>query len=238
MPRYEHGSWQQAYLAPVGSVLVAPAATDDRDTRAADYGTAMHAAKAGDGTEPFRTWMEPYRDRFWPPELGAHEVAMSYNCRTGEADVFDHPEQDMRDAWKESHGDDWVVGTCDWYGWMPTGEPWVDDLKTGWKTPEVMTPQMLFYALVAWKVQARAEGQDTWLTVRVSITHMPRVRKGEDPEPSRSGLWRQVTDTMLLAFEGQLKQAWVRATGLNPEPRPGAHCTYCPSALACDKANQ
>lgn len=210
-------------MAPPG-----PLVEDDRT--AADWGVAMHAAKAGDpdATEPFLTWMAEKRTELWPDRLGEHEVSVSYNCRTGEHEVF-RGSQAERDKWTASRGPDCITGSTDWWGHLPTGEPWIDDLKTGWKQPEVITPQTLLYTLV----RAREVGPE-WTTARISVTHWPRAK--EPTEPIRH--WRQVTDTVLLAFEGELRQAWVRAVGLNPEPRPGAHCLYCPSASVCPRANE
>lgn len=221
-------------MLPPGSIFTAPTVQiEDRDTFPADWGTAMHAAKAGspEATDPFLSWVEPWREKLWPARLGRHEVAVSYDCRTSAVALYEGP---AADEWKATRGPDCVTGSCDWWARLPTGEPWIDDLKTGWKEPEVLTPQTLFYIMVRMKVAAAEDGEP-WPTGRVSITHWPRAK--EPTEPSRSGLWRQVTDVALSAFEGQLKLAWVRAIGLNPEPRPGSHCLYCPSAAVCDRAN-
>lgn len=239
LPRYDRGVWSPGYMLPEGSVFVAPTVRDDRDHSAADWGTAMHAAKAlaEDATEPFLSWMEPWREKMWPSHLGQHEACVAYNCKTGEIDtLFGEADEAKRDEWKAEHGTEWVTGTTDWWGTLPSGEPWVDDLKTGWRDPVVVTPAMLFYGMVRFKYE-NARVEVPWETVRLSITHMPRPRKGEDPEPRRKPFWAQVTDTMLLAFEGELKNAWVRATGLKPEARPGDWCQYCPSATVCDRAN-
>lgn len=218
-------------MAPTPLVTVEP-----RDSFPAEWGTAMHAAKAGapDATEPFLTWVEPHRERLWPERLGEHEVAVSYDCKTGEVQVFRSSSEADRTAWKNAQGPDTVTGTVDWWARLPSGEPWVDDLKTGWQTPPVVTPQMLFYAMTRLKVENR-DNPNPWTSVRISVTHWPRAK--EPTEPMRSGLWYQVSDTALLAFEGELKMAWTRAVGLNPEPRPGSHCLYCPSATVCDRAN-
>lgn len=243
LPRLDRGVWSPAYLAKPDTPFVAPVVeVEERSTTAADWGTAMHAAKAmaPDASEPFLSWIEPHRERLWPAHLGQHEVAVSYDVRTRKVLTFFSAVRSEREDWKAAQGPDCVVGECDWWASLPTGEPWTDDLKTGWQTPTVVTPQTMFYTMTRSAVvnQALLEaGRDIWTTARISITHMPRARKGEDPEPRRDGLWYQVTDTALLAFEGEIKQAWVRATGLNPEPRPGDHCLYCPSASVCDRAN-
>lgn len=65
-----------------------------------------------------------------------------------------------------------MVGTADWLGQL-NGLAWVDDLKTGWQTPEVVTPQMLFYAL-CWREQAthtEYRGE-----VVLSISHWPKMK--------------------------------------------------------------
>ena len=234
LPRLDRGKWEPGYLTQ--GLFVAPVvAVEERDSFAADWGTAMHAAKANssEAQDPFLTWVDPHREILWPTRLGLHEVAVSYDCRTGEVTTFQGT-KDETDKWKTSRGPDSVTGSCDWWARLPTGEPWIDDLKTGWKEPLVVTPQTLFYLMCRMK-EANRGTEDPWTTGRVSITHWPRAK--EPTEPTRSGLWRQVTDTALLAFEGELKTAWVRAAGSNPEPRPGAHCLYCPSASVCDRAN-
>lgn len=200
---------------------------------AADWGTAMHLAKADPTTasDPWLTMMDPHRDLLWPARLGVHEQAVAYDCRarTVEIGPANLPTEQM-DAWKNSRGPDTITGTCDWWASLPTGEPWVDDLKTGWKTPDVLTPQMLFYSL------CRALSQPAWdaRTVRVSITHYPRAAA----EPTREGLWRQVGPVQLDAFQDDLHHAWVRATGFNTGAKPGPWCRYCPSAQVCDRANE
>lgn len=197
--------------------------------QAADHGTAMHDAKAGTGRDPFAAVMEPWREQMWPARLGVHEQAVSYDCRTGLVEIgpINLPREEM-DAWKNARGDDCVVGTCDWWGNLPTGEPWVDDLKTGWRTPEVVTPQTLFYLLCKCKV-------DGWEMPfgRVSITHWPKAADA----PTREGLWRQVSQPALDAFEEDLILAWKRAVVIpNPSARSGPWCGYCKSAPGCTAA--
>jgi hypothetical protein len=106
----------------------------------------------------------------------------------------------------------------------------VDDLKTGWALPEVVTPQTLFYLMCKCKVDGANVG-------RVSITHWPRAAD----EPTRDGLWRQVTAIALDGFEDDLQRAWLAATGPvmlggEAEAKPGPWCRYCPSSSVCPKA--
>ncbi len=245
LPRLDRGVWAPGYLA-TGTFVAPDVVVAERDTSAADWGTAMHAAKAlaPDASEPFLSWMGPHRDRLYPPHLGQHEVSVSYDCRTQKVLTFFSASKSEHDAWKESQGPDCVTGTADWWGELPSGEPWVDDLKTGWQRPPVVTPQTMFYLMTRMAVanQPLLETPDQMHTTgRISITWMPKGSKDENgqynPEPTREGLWYSVTDTALLAFEGELRQAWVRAVGFNPEARPGAHCHYCPSVAVCDRAN-
>jgi hypothetical protein len=188
----------------------------------------MHLAKANDpaATDPWLSTVEPWRERLWPSRLGVHEQLLAYNCRIGEVVLGpSNPTPEEAAAWKEQWDSDWVVGTCDWWATLPTGEGWVDDLKTGWRTPEVVTPQTLFYSMC----RAKVLGQRS---ARVSITHWPRGTE----EPSREGLWRQVGPLALDGFEDELRGAWRRAVGPDPAPRPGPYCAYCPSAGVCDRA--
>lgn len=221
LPRAERGQWHSGYLvtAPLvrtGALLVTP----DDDSVMADWGTAMHLAKEDlkSSADPWRSWMEPHRETLWPTHLGQHEVPWSYDCRTGRIEMW-HTGQGDADEWKKSRGATCVTGTTDWLGALPAGEPWVDDLKTGWPVPALTTPQMLMYALMAAR---RAESQ----TVRISVTHW---RRGWE-EPERR--WQQVGPATLEAFEDEVRVAWRRAAS-GPEARPGLHCRYCPSSTVC-----
>jgi hypothetical protein len=156
-----------------------------------------------------------------------HEQCVSYDCRTRAIEVgpANGPVEEAN-AWKESRGPDCITGTCDWWAVLPSGIPWIDDLKTGWRVPEVVTPQTLFYLLLRCRLAKANEGY-------ISITHWPRKSEA----PTREGLWRHVTYVALDAFEDELVGAWVKATR-GPEARPGPACVYCPSAGACDRAYQ
>lgn len=240
LPMVDRGVWRPGYLSK-GAELFSPLPEPDlRDDSAAQWGTEMHAAKAGEPTaqDPWLVWMNPHRERLWPRRLGEHEVSVSYDCRTKSVELFRSASEDERTRWKMSRGPDCVVGTPDWWAVLPTGEPWVDDLKTGWRQPDVVTPQMLF-ALMARMKEPDVAG---WNTGRVSITWCPRaqVPEGEEPPPpTREGLWRQLSKAVVDAFEEELHWAWVRACVTpNPIARPGGHCLYCPSLQVCDKANQ
>lgn len=190
----------------------------------------MHAAKAGVGEDPLQAAVDPWRERLWPSRLGVHEQAVSYDCRTGAVELgpTNLPTEEM-DAWKSSRGADCVVGTCDWWAHLPSGEPWIDDLKTGWRTPEVVTPQTLFYLLVKCRAEGKTRGGS------ISITHWPK----KADEPTRDGLWRQVSGLAVDSFEDDLRAAWKRAVVVpNPSARPGPWCQYCPSWGACDRAKE
>lgn len=234
LPRADRGTWKQGYLV-IGELSGPPAPIEERDTSAADWGTAMHAAKASleSASDPWLTMWEPWREKLYPQRLGRHEVAISYDCSTRAIEVYQGVPGEAMDAWKETRGRDCVSGQMDWLGALPTDEPWVDDLKTGWKTPEVITAQTSFYALVAARL-AKAD------SCRVSITHWPK----KADEPTREGLWRQLTMLHLDAFEEQLHRAWLGAIGLSKadpdwrgQARPGPHCKYCPSVSVCPRAN-
>lgn len=220
LPRAERGAWHPGYL--VATALVRqPGPPPEDDSFLAEWGTQMHLAKEDPlrSSDPWRSWVEPVRDTLWPAQLGQHELPWAFCCRTGLIEVW-RPEDGDKDLWKLSRGPTTVTGTTDWWGHLPAGEPWVDDLKTGWPVPALTTPQMLMYALVAARVAKSP-------TVRISITHW---RRGWE-EPERR--WQQVGPATLEAFEDDVRAAWRRATGPNPEPRPGIHCRYCPSAAVC-----
>lgn len=244
LPQLDRGVWRPGYLIPAGHSFVPPVTPiEEKDSSAADWGTAMHAAKAGapDAQDPWLVWMAPRRDKLWPNHLGEHEVAVSYNCRTRSVQLFRAPTEEARTDWKMAQDQDCVVGTADWWGALPTGEPWIDDLKTGWAPPDVVSNPMLFYMMCRMK----QEDAIPWDRGRMSITWWPRRAAKEDEdgnldigEPSRDGLWKQVTRMVLDTFEEELHRAWVRAVGLNPAPRPGGHCLWCPSASVCDRANE
>lgn len=220
LTRADRGEWQPGYL--VLNDWVAPAEPPPMDDSfLAAWGTNMHLAKEGSplASDPWVSWMEPHRDTLWPATLGTHEVPFALCCRTGAIQLWTPADGDP-DVWKRSRGSSFITGTTDWWGKLPGGEPWVDDLKTGWNAPAVTCPQMLLYALVA----ARSTGSQT---CRVSITHW---RRGTET-PERK--WQQVGPATLEAFEDELRAAYCRATGPNPAPRAGLHCRYCPSSSVC-----
>jgi hypothetical protein len=229
LPRHDRGEWSPGYLTPDADVsgLEIP---EMRDTSAADWGTAMHEAKAlsPDAQDPWLTLVEPWRDIMWPAHLGEHEVAVSYDAETGKVLTFRSAAKSERDAWKAAQPDSTVVGECDWFGQLPSGMPWVCDLKTGWRTPPVITNQTMFYLLARMKLSPEAHiGQ-------ISICHWPK----RAAEPTRDGLWRKVSATALSAFEGQIQQAWRNVQSPRHSARPGAHCLYCPSASVCPRGNE
>lgn len=234
---YDRGKWQPSYLSN-GTFVNPNVSVPDKDNSPAEWGTAMHDAKANNSAaqDPWLLWMNPHREALWPSRLGQHEVTVSYNCKTKILELFHSEIEDERTAWKLARSVDCVVGSCDWWATLPNGEPWVDDLKTGWQKPDVTTPQTLFYLMCRMKAQDALP----WDTGRVSITWCPRKTVKEDeeiPVPTREGLWRQITRVELDAFEDELHWAWVRVMGFNPEAKPGFHCKYCPSMAVCDKVD-
>jgi hypothetical protein len=172
------------------------------------------------------------REKLWPNRLGLHEVGVSFNCDTRVVDVCVGPADDV-DRWKAASAPACVVGTVDWWAELPTGEPWIDDLKTGKWEPEVVTEQTKFYLLC----RARGAQFRGWETGRVSITWIPRPEEApeeiESLEPER--FWKQVSRFTLDEFEAEVIAAWHRACAEEPEPVPGIQCEYCPSALVCTK---
>jgi PD-(D/E)XK nuclease superfamily len=239
LPQYDRGAWRPGLLQ-----IVTPAQLAERQQTQlekdkqtvwggqADWGTVMHAAKAGLEVDPFFVdLMAPHRERLWPARLGLHEVGVAFNCETravdicvGQADAVDH--------WKKASAPETVVGTVDWWAELPTGEPWIDDLKTGKWEPETLTEQTKFYLL------CRSKGAQfkSWRTGRVSITWIPREenpRSVTELEPDRS--WKQVSRFILDEFEEEVVAAWKRAKEEEPRAIPGVQCEYCPSALVCTR---
>lgn len=224
-PRAERGAWRPGYLA-TEPLLQSPAPAPDDDSPLAQWGTQMHLAKENHPTanDLWLTTVDPHRERMWPAALGTHEVPVAFDCRTRKVEVGRaQDDREAQDRWKASRGVNCVTGTMDWWGHLPAGEPWVDDLKTGWAPPQVLSPQMLFYALVA----ARHEGADQ---VRVSVTHWRR----DWSEPERR--WQIAGPVLLQQFEDELIAAWQRAIN-RTGPRTGSWCRYCPSLAVCPAGN-
>lgn len=193
-----------------------PALLELKDKRAATLGRLRHAEKESGHLAPeMYTGMDP---------LGEHELSFSYCCLTGTVRVYRHANEHARNLWKAMQCEHAVTGTADWCG--DTGKLlWVDDLKTGWRTPEVLTPQLLFYAM-CWSDYRNVAGP-----VQLSITHQPRG-KGV---PTRDGLWRKATALMIETFRADLTAAWKVATMIR-RPRAGEWCQWCPSTAWCTAA--
>lgn len=211
-------------LNPVGLIL-----PPEPDSYTGPWGTEIHAVKAG-GPDPLG-WGGPHVDHLWPPHLGEHEVSFAYDCATRTVEVFRHPDEDERTKWKLSRGPNTVVGTADWWGRLPSGVPWVDDLKTGWRRPERRTAQLAMYLLARFALPDAAQWDHGW----TSATWWPRAK--EPTVPDRDGLWLRYSRVELELFADEVDAAWRRAVGPDPQPRPGAHCLYCPSATVCTRAN-
>lgn len=222
LPRADRGKWSLGFLAGDEQLqqLVQLSPPED-DSVMAQWGTEMHLAKEGspNASDPWESWVAPERERLWPSGLGVHELTWAYDCRTQLVTVYAGP-REQADEWKSGRGPDEVTGTTDWHATLPGGEPWVDDLKTGWMKPAVTAPQMMMYALVAWILQGRRG------TVRLSITHW---RRGWE-YPDRA--WQQVGPVTLESFEDEVRAAWRRALR-HDGPVQGPWCKYCPSAPVC-----
>lgn len=228
LPRAERGKWHYGYLvSPDALVRPVPDHIRDPDDDAflAQWGTEMHLAKEGhpNAGDPWLDWVEPHRERLWPSGLGVHEQTWAYDCLTGIVTLHRKGIDGDPDEWKRARGPSCVTGTSDWDATLPGGEPWVDDLKTGWPKPHVTTPQMLMYGLVA------ARRHDHSGTIRLSITHW---RRGWD-YPER--YWQQVGPVTLDAFQEELHEAYARAVK-NKDPKAGPWCRYCPSQAVCPTA--
>lgn len=226
LPRWDRATWMPPYLG------LLPLPTTDgpaKDSFAADWGTELHAAKAGQGIDPWAEAVEPVREIWWPSKLGVHEQAYAYNCKTGlvEKGPTNLPTPEM-DAWKNSRAVECVTGTADWDATLPSCEPWIDDLKSGWQKPPVRTYAMLFYSLCRNTI-------DKYDTCRLSITHAARAKVIDPDKWVR--YWLQVSNTSLILFQDELERAWRKARPRTlivvPEPVAGEHCKWCPSASIC-----
>lgn len=233
LPRDEKGEWVPGYLVDPRNADVPDSEEypNAGDSIFAEWGTQMHLAKENSpfASDPWLSYVNPHRDRLWPSHLGRHEIPVSYNCKTGK--VLEGP-HDGADSWKGRRGSDEITGTADWIGHIPTGDIWVDDLKTGHAIPDPSSVQLKFYALCFVKL-ANQEGLidlNKRRTVRVSATHWMR----QDDEPTR--YWSQLTWLDLEEYEESLQRAW-RITRKQPIAIPGTHCLYCPSLEICEAIN-
>jgi PD-(D/E)XK nuclease superfamily len=218
LARADRGAWTPGYLTLDTALPATPPPADD--SFLAEWGTNMHVAKEGraDAADPWLSWMDPVRETLWPSGLGKHEVPFGLCCATGIVLLWGPGDGD-KDLWKRRLPPSYISGEADWLGNLPGGEPWVDDLKTGWYAPACTHPQLMLYALVAQKLSG-------YPTVRISVTHW---RRGwETPERK----WQQVGPLTLESFEDELRAAYRRATA-GPDARPGPWCRYCPSAPVC-----
>jgi hypothetical protein len=227
-PRADRGVWSPGYLVTELPLPADLPPVPKQDMRYADWGTAMHEAKAGGDAEPFASYLAPYREQMWPAKLGRHEVCVAWDCRRHEVILgpANLPKAEQ-DAWKAAKSEDHVVGVSDWLGELPAGDAWIDDLKTGWSRPDPAAVANLFY-LFCW---ARARQQDLGWS---SMTWWPRGTE----HPTREGLWRKVTSVAFEALEDAMNDAWLSATRGHHDPRPGMHCGYCPSAAVCPRAHE
>lgn len=246
LPQYDRGAWRPGLLQ-----IVTPAQLEARVQTSvetgkqtvwgtqADWGTNMHAAKAGlPVADPlYAELLAPHREKLWPARLGIHEVGVSFDCETRAVDICVGPSSDV-DFWKASRVASSVVGSVDWWGELPTGEPWIDDLKTGKWEPDIHTEQTAFYLLCRWKGPKFSK----WDTARLSVAWIPREENPhevtelvEPPGWPNFRRWKQLGRFALEEFEEEIVAAWHRAKEAEPAMVPGIACEYCPSALVCPR---
>lgn len=236
LPRDEDGQWNPGYLQNPDE-FITPFEDNQESSIFAEWGTKMHLAKENPSLaeQPFIGHVEPHRERLWPTALGRHEIPIKYNCRTKQ--VIECPESILRnggkDAWKRLSGPDDITGTADWVGTIPTGDLWIDDLKTGHATPDPLSDQLLFYALSFFKLDIQ-KGIRTLTDTKIVRTSATHWRRDKD-EPVR--YWAQVTWLQLEEFEERIQLAWRHATGKEPAAKPGIWCNYCPSLVVCSAIN-
>lgn len=239
LPQYDRGQWRPGFLQVVSPAQLVERAQTVLEKEKwttwgtqADWGTAMHEAKAGPWRDTVHhRLMAAHREALWPARLGLHEVGVSFNCETRAVDLCVGPATDV-DAWKKAQPDACVVGTVDWWAELPTGEPWIDDLKTSKWEPDTVTEQTTFYLM------CRAKGAQfkNWDTARMSVTHIPREERPDEVEelfPVRR--WKQLSRFHLDEFEEEVVAAYHRAREDEPRAVPGIQCEYCPSALVCTR---
>lgn len=206
--------------------LVMPDALVVRSKAAAERGRQRHAEKESGAFFP-----EGYSGLV---AHGWHELSFSYCCLTGKVRVYQHPNEHARSMWKAMQCEHAVTGTADWCAILKDGMPWVDDLKTGWMTPEVLTAQLLFYSMCLSDLVREGHplvSMGVPGAVAVSITHQPSG-KGQ---PTREGLWRRASLLMIEDFRQRLTDGW-RMTKLMDLTTAGPHCQWCPSMAWCDSA--
>lgn len=229
-PRDENGEWVKGYLQSEKDFVV-PFEDNVEDNIFAEWGNEMHKAKesAEDASPIFLSRVSPHRDRLWPASLGVHEITVKYNCKTGIA-TQGPSDRAKAGAWKKFAGPDEITGTADWSGNLPKGDLWIDDLKTGYKTPDPCSNQLKFYALCIFKIKGLAK--TPLATVRLSATHWRR----DWDEPRR--YWTQITWPQLEEFETRLRDSWRTTIGHKGKtPVQGLHCNYCPSLMVCSAVN-
>jgi len=238
LPRDERQEWVPGYLENPNGAMVPDSDMypNQGDSVFAEWGTQMHLAKENSpfASDPWLGYVNPERSRLWPSLLGRHEIPYAYNCRTGR--VLQGP-SDGADSWKGRQGPDYITGTTDWVGNVPSGKDkagdyWIDDLKTGHATPDPLSDQFKFYALCAlrWANQEGLIDLNPRRTCRTSATHWPRSAD----KPTR--YWSQITWAELEEFEDEIKRAWRNALR-GPEAVPGTHCLYCSSMDVCEAIN-
>jgi hypothetical protein len=241
LPRDEKGEWVPGYLVDPRDAEIPDSDEypNQGDSIFAEHGTQMHLAKENSpfASDPWLAEMNPFRERLWPSTLGRHEIPVSYNCRTRKVAEGPH---DGADSWKGRQGPDCVTGTTDWVGSIPSGDLWIDDLKTGHAIPDPLSVQFKFYAMCFLKLRHQLgdiKDLNPRRIVRTSATHWPRGeyydKVSNDPF---TRYWAQLTWLDLEEFEEDLCRAW-RITRKIRVPIPGTHCTYCPSLEVCEAIN-
>jgi hypothetical protein len=166
------------------------------------------------------------RARYWPSAAGHHEMVLWYDPRTGDAGA--QPVGKGRDRFK---GIPWSAALMIADFVVLTGDPWLDDTKTGWQPalPE-HHKQLWVGALVVWKLTGRSP--------RMTITALPRYPLDGKPERSRAYV---PTVDELAAFEWLLLDAYASheleaityAAGVEPTTMVGEHCKWCKSKGVC-----
>lgn len=219
MPWTRASELARAIACPASVVLPR---VPDLGSRAAAFGTELHAWKAGGApSKSVTTWLthqEPKwlnREVMWPG--GQHEVLLGVSehdarryAGTKEQNAYE------RSLWNHT----WVAGEADWVQW---DLPWVTDLKTGWHPgrPSLVV-QLRTYGLAVARVLQEP-------VVLLSIDHWPRYPLGTPPTRVTEPVLRADLETWWteVVEPARVEADYDPATTTDLDKHPGAHCKFC-----------
>ncbi len=175
------------------------------------------------------------REELWAH--GLHEVPVAYNVLTREARALVVPVPTIqKNAWKASHGPEWITGTADYVGQL-LDLPWVDDLKTGRRVEyDYYKYQQGFYTM-AWTLFS----MHSLTPARSTLTHWPKYPVAAPP--LRFGYVLEPEDMLDLQsklealYRQTLKLTVLKDGGMDVTSHlvDGPQCLYCPAKPGCAK---